>query len=100
MRAVSWVWFLYVIVGFIMGGTAVYLWQVAKEKALKFKWYELFLIVLAYLMFMFGAQTFIGSLGEGESRAAWMTLIFFGVPMIIIGVVTYRSMHSRMIAAA
>jgi len=49
---------------------------------------------------MFGAQTFIGSLGEGESRAAWMTLIFFGVPMIIIGVVTYRSMHSRMIAAA
>ena len=99
MRAVSWVWLWYVLVGFVIGGTAVYLWHVAKENALKFKWYELILIVLAYVMFMFGAQTFIASLGEGESRAAWMTVIFLGVPMVIIGVVTYRSVHSRLAAA-
>jgi len=96
---ISWHWFWYVLVGFLMGGTAVYLWHVAKENALKFKWYELILIVIAYAMFLFGAQTFIASLSEGESRAAWMTLIFFGVPMIIIGVITYRSMHSRIVAA-
>lgn len=96
---VSWQWFWYVVVGFIMGGTAVYLWYFAKEKAITFKWYEWVLIALAYILFLFGAQTFIGSLGEGETRAAWMAVIFLGVPMIIIGVITYRSVHSRMAAA-
>ena len=99
MRLVSWTWFWYVLIGFLMGGGAVYLWTLAKEKALKFVWYEWVLMVLAFLFFMFMGQTFIASFGEGEPRAAWMTLVFMGIPIIIIAVVTTRSVQSRLTRA-
>ena len=42
MRYISWTWFLYVVIGFLLGGGAVYLWSYLKEKAVKLVWYEWF----------------------------------------------------------
>ena len=86
MRLVSWTWFLYVLVGFFLGGGAVYLGVFLKEKAIKLKWYEWTLIVLGFVIFVFMTQTFIASFGENQPRAAWMSLIFMGLPVILIAV--------------
>ena len=38
MRLASWTWFWYVLIGFLMGGGAVYLWHFLKEKSNKLVW--------------------------------------------------------------
>jgi sulfite exporter TauE/SafE len=93
--AVSWNWFWYMLVGFILGGGAVYLWAVMKFKSIRFKWYEWILMVLGFLFFLFLGQTFIASFIEGEPRAAWMSMLFLGLPIILIAVGTYRLVHKR-----
>jgi hypothetical protein len=93
---VSWNWFWYVLLGFILGGGVVYLGSLLKEKSIKLKWYEWVLVILGLLFFLFLGQTFIASFGEGEPRAAWMSLIFLGLPIVLIAVGTLRLVRSRL----
>jgi hypothetical protein len=95
MRYISWNWFWYVLVGFIMGGGAVYLGVILKEKVIKLKWYEWILVVLGFVLFLFAAQTFIASLGEGAAQAAWLGLLFFGLPIVLIVVGVWRLVQVR-----
>ena len=95
MRLVSWTWFWYVFLGFILGGGCVYLWTVLKEKTVKLVWYEWVLSVLSLLIVIFMSQTIIASFEEGEPQAAWLSLVFMGIPMIISAVLTARSVKSR-----
>ena len=97
MRYISWTWVLYVLIGFLLGGGAVYLWSYLKDKAVKLVWYEWVLFILAGLSFALLGQTFIGSFEEGETQAAWMSVVFFGVPIIIMMVVSLRSLLSRIL---
>ena len=96
MRYISWVWFLYVVLGFLLGGGAVYLWFTLKENAIKLVWYEWSLIVLGALIYILMGQTFIASFGEGEPQAAWMSLFFMGIPIILIAVGSFRSIKGRL----
>jgi hypothetical protein len=91
----SWNWFWYVLVGFILGGGTVYLGSLLRKKTIKLKWYEWILVVLGLLLFLFLGQTFIASFGEGEARAAWMSLLFLGLPIILIAVGTFRLVQVR-----
>lgn len=95
MRIVSWNWFWYVLLGFIMGGGALYLYSLLKEKCVKLVWHELTLTVVSFATFMFLGQTFISSFNEGEPRAAWLTVVFMGLPIIIMAVVVLRSVRAR-----
>jgi hypothetical protein len=95
MRYISWVWFWYVLIGFVLGGGAVYLWSYLKKKAAKLVWYEWVLFILAGLSFIFLGQTFIGSLQENESQAAWMSVAFMGIPIIVMMVGALRSLSVR-----
>ncbi|VFQ44408.1 dehalogenase [Desulfoluna butyratoxydans] len=95
MRIVSWNWFWYVLLGFIMGGGAVYLFTLLKEKCVRLVWYEWVLTLLAFITFMLLGQTFIGSFNEGEPRAAWLSVVFMGLPIVIMAVVTLRSVRAR-----
>ena len=99
MRLISWTWFLYVLMGLLMGGGGVYLWYALKERTIKLVWYEWVLTVLAFVTFTFMGQTFIASIGEGEPRAAWMTVVFMGLPIIIMAVVAVRSVQARLTSA-
>jgi hypothetical protein len=96
MRYISWDWFLYVLVGFVLGGAVVYLWSYLKEKALKLVWYEWVLFILSGLGFIFLCQTFIGSYQEAEVRAAWMSVAFMGIPVLIMMVGALRSLTARL----
>ena len=95
MRLISWIRFWYVLVGFIMAGGVVMLWQTLKSIKLKLRWYEWLLTLLCFSTFMFMSQTFIASFQEHEPQAAWLTLVFMGLPIIIMGVVLQRSLRKR-----
>lgn len=96
---ISWQWFWYVLLGVMLGGVAVYLWGFFKEKAIKLVWYEWILVFLSFVAFLLLGQTFIASFGEGQPRAAWMSLVFLGVPIIVMAVVTARSVQGRLASA-
>ena len=96
MRYISWTWFWYVLIGFLLGGGAVYLWSYLKEKVVKLVWYEWVLFILAGLTFVLLGQTFIGSFQEGEPQAAFMSVVFLGLPIIIMMVVAIRSLRPRL----
>lgn len=96
MRTVSWIWFWYFLIGFVSGGGFVSLRHHLKKKAIRLAWYEWILCFLAFVFFIVMVQTFIASMIEGEPRAAWMSVVFLGVPMVLIAVGTYRSVHARL----
>lgn len=96
MRYVSWTWFLYVLIGFLLGGGAVYLWSYLKERSVKLVWYEWVLLILSNLAFVLLGQTFIASFQEGEPQAAWLSVVFLGVPIIIMLVGAFRSLKPRL----
>ena len=95
MRLISWDWFWYVLLGFVMGGGAAYLHAYLKVKMSKLNWYELLLTVLIFIAVLFMGQTFIASFYEGENRAAWLTLVFMGLPIIVMAVAVIRSYRKR-----
>jgi hypothetical protein len=92
---VSWIWFWYMLVGFLLGGGVVFLGFFLKEKAIKLKWYEWILVVLGFVLFLFLGQTFIASFIEGEPRAAWLTLLILGFIIVLLAVGTFRSVRTR-----
>jgi fatty acid desaturase len=96
MRTVSWMWFWYFLFGFITGGGAVQLRTFLKKKSMGFCWYEWIMSAVAFLLLILVGQTFIASIYEGELRAAGMSLVFIGVPMFLVAVGTYRSVHARL----
>ena len=98
MRLVSWEWFWYVVTGFVMGSVSV--WFVTRFSAMDIQllWYEWILGGILMLTFMFMVQTFIASFKEFKPRAAWMTIVFMGIPIILIGIVLVQSVMSRSIS--
>ncbi|MGQ1908965.1 hypothetical protein ACT3CE_04190 [Marinifilum sp. RC60d5] len=97
MRLITWIWFWYILVGFLMGGGAVLIWHYLKKISLKLKWFEWILLILSFVTFMFLGQTFIASFQEHEPRAAWLTLVFMGIPILIMVVLLYRSLSKRIV---
>ncbi|MDB1125176.1 hypothetical protein [Vibrio algarum] len=95
MRLVNYDWLYYVVVGFILGGGAAYLHAYLKVQSAKLKWYELFATVFIFITVVLMAQTVIASFNEGESRAAWLTIVFVGLPVVIITLSVTRSFLRR-----
>lgn len=95
MKLISWDWINYVLVGFIMGGGAVMIWHILKNLSLKLVWYEWILILLSFITFLFMSQTFIASFKEFEPKAAWYSIIFMGIPILLMAVGVFRSIKKR-----
>lgn len=90
-----WNWLGWFVFGIVVGGGMMALWFAMKEK-ITFKWYEYLLTALAVLILGFMMQTFWSSFQEFEAQAAWMSLLFMGLPLIIIAVITVRSVQQRL----
>lgn len=95
MRTIDGTWFWYTLLGFILGGGSFYLWTKLKEKTLQFVWYEWILSGLSFLVLLLMGQTFIASFNEGEPQASWLSLVFMGIPAVLLAVGTYRSVQLR-----
>ena len=78
-------WFLY---GLIVGGGLMRLliWEV--EGRMEITWIAWLIGILTLLLATFTIQTFVGSFKEREPKAAWMSLLFMGVPTLILAAIT------------
>lgn len=80
-----------------MGGGAVLIWHFLKNASMKLVWFEWILLILSNITFMLMCQTFIASFQEYEPQAAWLSLVFLGIPVIIMAVVIFRTINKRYI---
>lgn len=69
---------------------------VFKKKKIRLAWYECILSFIAFLLFVLMVQTFIASLMEGHPRAAFMSVVFIGVPIVVITAGVYNLITSRL----
>jgi len=78
-------WFIY---GLIVGGGAmrVLIWDL--EGRMEITWVAWLIGILTLLLATFTIQTFVGSFKEREPKAALMSLLFMGVPTLILAAIT------------
>lgn len=74
----------WVILGVIFSIGAVKLFSWAGDKGYKIKWYEVLLMVLGAVAIIFAIEAFIGNLREFEPTAANMSLVFMGLPGVLL----------------
>ena len=80
-------WFFY---GLITGGFAMRLFVWVQEGKIAVGWYAWPLFAILVALLALTAQHFIASFKELEPRAAWMGLLFMGLPAFILaGIVFY-----------
>lgn len=81
--------FLY---GLLVGAGAMRLLIGIKEGSVSIPWYGWGIGITAFLLATLTLQTFIGSFREREPRAAWLSLLFMGVPALVLTTITVMTL--------
>ena len=78
-------WFIW---GLIVGGGAMraLIWDL--EGRMEITWYAWLIGILTLILATLTIQTFVASFQEREPKAAWMSLLFMGIPTLILAAVT------------
>ena len=74
--------------GLFVGAGAMRLLIWIMEGSIKIPWYGWATGIITLLLATLALQTFFASFQEREPRAAWMSLLFMGVPTLIFAVIT------------
>ena len=85
-------WF---IIGIIVGAAVLGLVYLARSKNISITWYEWLIGGVGLALLLYAIQNLAGSLWEGESTAAWMFLLFFGLPALILMVLAWQLVARR-----
>lgn len=80
-------WFLF---GIVVGAALLGLVLQIKSKKVRVAWYEWLMGAAAVVIFLLLIQHFVGSRTEYEPTAAWMGVLFLGVPGLILAVLAVR----------
>jgi len=86
-------WWL--ILGLIVGVVGYWLVLWTRAKGVKVTWYEWLIAVIALLFALGAIQNFFASFAELESQAAWVLLLLFGVPALVLGAVDWFLVKRR-----
>jgi len=78
-------WFLY---GLFIGAGGMRLVMWVQQEQINVAWYAWALGVIALALGALAGQNFFASFKELEPRAAWMGLVFIGIPALILAGVT------------
>ena len=80
-------WFLF---GLLLGAgiLALVFWMRARK--VKVAWYEWIMGIISLVLIVLLLQHFVGSIAEEETRAAWMGVLFLGIPAVVLGVLAVR----------
>ena len=78
-------WFFY---GLFVGAGAMRLLIWVKEGSITIPWYGWATGIITFLLATLALQTFFASFQEREPKAAWMSLLFMGVPTLILATIT------------
>jgi hypothetical protein len=78
-------WFIW---GLIVGGGAMRLLIWDLEGHMEITWVAWLIGIVTLMLATFTIQTFVASFQEREPKAAWMSLLFMGVPTLILSAIT------------
>jgi cation transport ATPase len=97
MHPEIWNWLWWFAFGVLVGAAGTVYFYSLKTKGTNLRWYEWLLAVLTVFLAGFAIQNFFASFAEKEPQAAWLSLVFIGVPTVILGVVFIRlvSRHTK-----
>lgn len=93
-----WYWLGWFLFGIGVGVAGTVAFNQIKAKGVLLRWYEWLIAAIGVFLLGFTFQNFFGSFLEREPRAAWLSLLFIGFPVIVLGVVFWRSISSRLYA--
>jgi len=79
---------LWMIVGLVIGVGGYWLVVTVRAQKIRVVWYDWLIGALALVLALLALQNFFGSLEELEPQAAWMLLLMFGVPALLLAGVT------------
>jgi len=79
--------------GLLVGGSAMLLLIRVKEGSITIPWYGWIIGIITFLLATLTLQTFIASFQEREPKAAWMSLLFMGVPTFILATITFLTIR-------
>ena len=80
-------WFLF---GLVLGACVMGLLRWKSAKKISMTWYEWVMGIASLILILLVIQNFVGSLEEEQTRAAWMGVLFLGIPAVILGVLAVR----------
>lgn len=80
-------WFLF---GVVLGAGILGLLQWKSASKIRMTWYEWIMGIASLILILLLIQNFVGSVAEEEPRAAWMGVLFLGIPAVILGVLAVR----------
>ena len=80
-------WFLF---GLVLGACVLALLRWKSAKNINMTWYEWIMGIASLILVLLVIQNFVGSVAEEETRAAWMGVLFLGIPAVILGVLAVR----------
>ncbi len=82
------------VLGIIVGVLLLKLWEYKQTKNIKITWLEYFSGAILFLWILTGATFFFINLGEGETRAASLGSLIFGL-VALLGFVAIRKLYRR-----
>lgn len=80
-------WFLF---GLVFGACVLALLRWKSARKITMTWYEWVMGIASLILILLVIQNFVGSVAEEETRAAWMGVLFLGIPAVILGVLAVR----------
>lgn len=81
---------LWFILGAVIIGGLLLLVNWMRSNNTSFTWYEWLIGAIGLLLLIAAVQNAYGSIIEDEAQAAWMFLLIFGLPALILFAVVWR----------
>lgn len=85
-------WFLF---GIVLGAGILAVVLTVRARKISVRWYEWLMGLAALILALLILQNFVGSYAEHEPRAAWMGVLFMGIPCVILGILAMRLPRQR-----
>lgn len=80
-------WFIF---GMIIGAGILTVVLTVRARKIRVRWYEWLMGAVALILALLILQNFLASYTEHEPRAAWMGLLFMGIPCAVLGILAMR----------
>jgi hypothetical protein len=83
-------WFIY---GLLVGAGAMRLFIWINQGLVTVPWYGWAVGIITFLLVTLVIDTFFGSFREREPKAAWMSLLFLGIPTLVFATITIMTVR-------
>lgn len=85
-------WFLF---GIVLGVGILAVVLSVRARKIAVRWYEWLMGAVALILALLILQNFLASYAEHEPRAAWMGVLFMGIPCAVLAVLAMRLPRQR-----